>query len=157
MAKRSDVRYINYYVSGSAAPNLVPQPVRKKQPKLPKPQIREIRELQLRLDPVAITAIVVATVMLVLMLVGVSNLYQQRAQATIAAEYLEQLRAENLELKDAYAAGYDLKEIEKLAVALGMVPSDTVVHQRIQVTMPVPEHQPTNWENFCSFVAGLFA
>ena len=157
MAKRPDILYINYYVSGAAAPNLVPQPVRKKQPRLPKPQVREVRELQLRLDPVAIIAIAVSVVMLVLMLIGVSRVFQQQAQMMTSAEYLERLQTENLQLKDTYTAGYDLEEIEKLAIALGMVPKDTLVQQQIQVTMPVMEQQPTSWENFCRFVTGLFA
>ena len=157
MAKRPDVRYINYYVSGAAAPNLVPQPVHKKKPRLPKPQLRESQELQLRLDPVAIVAVAVAAVMLVLMFVGVSRLYRQQAQVAVSAEYLQQLQTKNLQLKDSYANGYDLEEVEKLAVALGMVPKDTLVQQQIQVTMPVSEQLPTGWENFCSFVRELFA
>ena len=105
----------------------------------------------------AIVAVAVAAVMLVLMFVGVSRLYRQQAQVAVSAEYLQQLQTKNLQLKDSYANGYDLEEVEKLAVALGMVPKDTLVQQQIQVTMPVSEQLPTGWENFCSFVRELFA
>jgi hypothetical protein len=157
VANKPEVRYINHYISGTAAPKLVPQPVRQKKPRLPKPKAQENRELLLQVDPVAIVGILVAAVMLVLMVVGVSRLYDQRAQVNISAGYLEQLQAENAQLKDTYAAGYDLEEIERLALALGMVPKDTLVQEQIQVSFPRPVEEPTRWENFWSFVKGLFA
>ena len=157
MAKKTQIRYINQYVSGTAAPKLVPQPVRQKKPRLPKPQAQENRELLLRIDPVAIAGIAVAAVLLILMCVGVTRLYAQKAALSTNAQYLEQLQGENVQLKDTYAAGYDLKEIEKLALALGMVPKDTLVQEQIQVKVPAPVQEPTRWENFWSFVTGLFA
>lgn len=157
MANKPEVRYINHYISGTAAPKLVPQPVRQKKPRLPKPKAQENRELLLQVDPVAIVGILVAAVMLVLMVVGVSRLYDLRAQVNISAGYLEQLQTENAQLKDAYDAGYDLEEIERLALALGMVPKDTLVQEQIHVSLPTPVEEPSRWENFWSFVKGLFA
>ena len=157
MANKPDIRYINYYVSGTAAPNLVPRPVRKKKPQLPKPRVREQRELLLQVDPFAIGGIVVAAVLLVLMCVGVTRLYTQKAEIAANVQYLEKLQAENVELQDTYTAGYDLEEIERIAIALGMVPKDTLAHDNISVTIPVPVQEPTRWENFWNFVTGLFA
>ena len=157
MANKPEIRYINHYISGTAAPKLVPQPTRQKKPRLPKPQTRGNHELLLQVDPVAIAGIIVAVVLLVLMTVGVSRLYERRAEVSASAKYLELLQAENVQLKDTYTAGYDLEEIEKLALTLGMVPKDTLVQEQIQVTLPRPVQQPSRWENFWSFVTGLFA
>ena len=157
MANKPDIRYINYYVSGTAAPNLVPKPIRQKKPQLPKPRIRENRELVLQIDPFAIAGIVVATMLLVLMCVGVARLHTRQAEVSANIQYLEKLQSENIELKDTYAAGYNLEEVEKIALALGMVPKDTLIHEGINVTVPTPVQEPTRWENFWSFVAGLFA
>lgn len=157
MAGKPDVRYINYYISGTAAPNLAPQPVRQKKPRLPKPRAREDRELVLQLDPVAIAGIVVAVVLLVMMAVGLSRLYTRQAELSVSTQYLEQLKTENQQLKDTYAAGYDLEEIEKLAAAIGMVPKEELPQVQIQVVVPRPQQEPTRWESFWSFLTGLFA
>ena len=157
MANKPDIRYINYYISGTAAPNLAPRPTRQKKPQLPKPRVREDRELLLQIDPFAIAGIVVAAVLLVLMCVGVTRLYAQKAEVSANVQYLEKLQTENVQLQDTYAAGYNLEEIEKIALALGMVPKDSLVREEIQVTVPAPQQEPTRWENFWSFVTGLFA
>lgn len=157
MANKPDIRYINYYVSGTAAPNLVPRPTRQKKPQLPKPRVREERELLVQVDPFAIAGIVVATVLLVLMCVGVTRLYAQKAAVSANVQYLEKLQTENVQLNDTYSSSYDLEEIEKIALALGMVPKDTLVHDEISVSMPIPVQKPTRWENFWNFVTGLFA
>ncbi len=157
MANKPDVRYINRYVAGSAAPKLVPQTTPQKKPRLPKPRTRAKQELLLRIDPVAIAGIVVAVVLLVLMIVGVSRLNTRQAELSANTQYLENLQAENVELEELYKAGYDLEEIERIALALGMVPKDTLVHEKIQVTTPAPVEEPSRWENFWNFVAGLFA
>lgn len=157
MASKPDVRYINRYVSGSAAPKLVPQNTPQKKAKLPKPRTRAKQELLVRIDPFAIVGVVVAVVLLVLMFVGMSRLSAQRAELAVNTQYLEKLQAENAELKELYESGYDLEEIERIALALGMVPKDTLVHEKIEVTDPIPVEEPTRWENFWNFVKGLFA
>lgn len=157
MASKPDIRYINRYVAGTAAPKLVPQTAPQKKPRLPKPRTRAKQELLLRIDPVAIAGIVVAVVLLVLMIVGLTRLNTRQEELSANVQYLEQLQGENAELKDLYEAGYDLEEIERIALALGMVPKDTLVHEKIQVTTPAPVEQPSRWENFWDFVTGLFA
>ena len=157
MANKPDIRYINYYVSGTAAPNLVPKPVRRKKPQLPKPRVRENRELLLQVDPFAIAGIAVAAVLLVLMCVGVTRLYTQKAEVSANVQYLEKLQAEQVQLQGTYTAGYDLEEVKKIALALGMVPKDTLIHDEVSVTIPTPVQESTRWENFWNFVTGLFA
>ena len=157
MANQTDIRYVNRYVAGTAAPKLVPQPERQKKPRLPKPRSRAKQELLLRVDPFAIAGVVTAVVLLVLMLVGVSRLSTRQEELAANTQYLEKLQTENAELKEIYTSGYDLEEIERIALALGMVPKDTLVHEKIQVTTPAPVEEPSRWENFWNFVAGLFA
>ena len=157
MAGKSDIRYINHYISGTAAPNLAPQPERRKKTRLPKPRAQVRQELVLQVDPVAIFGIAVAAVMLVLMAVGVNRLFERQAEVSVSTQYLEQLKAENLELKDTYAAGYDLEEIKEIVTAIGMVPKDEIPREEIHVVIPQPQREPSRWENFWSFVTGLFA
>ena len=157
MANKPEIRYINYYTSGTAARKVEPQPERQKKPRLPKPRSAAGRELVLRVDPVANAGILVAAVLIVLMAVGVTHLYEQQEQVRIAQQYLEQLKAENQQLQQTYANGYDLEEIEKYAVAMGMVPKDTLSQGTIHVVLPKPQEQPSAWEEFWSFVKGMFA
>ena len=157
MANKPDVHYVNRYVSGPAAPKLVPQTTPKKNPRLPRPRTRANQEMLLRVDPFAVVGVVVAVVLLVLMIVGVSRLNTRQEQLAANTQYIENLQAENAELQELYQSGYDLEEIERIAQALGMVPKDTLVHESIQVTTPVPVEQPSRWENFWNFVTGLFA
>ena len=53
--------------------------------------------------------------------------------------------------------GYDPEEIYEMATAMGMIPADRAQHIQVQVTLQEPEAEPTGWENFCKFLAGLFA
>ena len=156
MARQPEVQYINAYVSGSMAYQLNTIPVRKKKKvNLPKP--RREKKTVVRLDPVAICGIAMAAVLLVLLVVGFSRLQDARAEAAALESYVSDLREENKQLQDTYSAGYDLAEIEKIALAMGMVPSSQVPHISMDVTVPQQEAEPTAWENFCAFLTGLFA
>ena len=157
MANKPDIHYVNRYVSGTAAPKIVPQTTPKKNPRLPRPRTRVNREMLLRVDPFAVVGVAVAVVLLVLMFVGVSRLNTRQEELAANTQHLENLQAENAELQELYRSGYDLEEIERIAQALGMVPKDTLVHESIQVTTPAPVEQPSRWENFWDFVTGLFA
>lgn len=155
MARQPEIRYINAYVSGSMAYQLE-EPVRKKkQVKLPK--MRRQKKTVIALDPVAIGGIAVAVVMLVLLLVGFARLQDARADVQQLQNYVSALQQENQELQDTYASGYDLEEIEKIALAMGMVPSSQVPQISVAVTVPHAEPEPTAWESFYTFLAGLFA
>ena len=157
MANKPEIRYINYYTSGTAARKVEPQPERRKKTRLPKPRPAVGRELVLRVDPVAIAGIMVAAVLIILMAVGVTHLYEQQEQVRIAEQYLEQLKVENQQLQEYYANGYDLEEIREYAVAMGMVPKDTLSQSSIHVVLPKSQAQPSAWEEFWSFVKGMFA
>ncbi len=155
MAKQPEIRYINAYVSGSAAYQL-DEPVRKKkQVKLPK--MRREKKAVIALDPVAVCGIAAAAVMLVLLLVGFVRLQNARAEVASLENYVSILEQENARLSDTYKAGYDLEEIEKIALAMGLVPSSQVTHISVPVTIPYEAPEPTVWETICAFLTGLFA
>ena len=59
-----------------------------------------------------------------------------------------------------YREGYDLEEIREIALAMGMVPMEQL--ETVQISVPVVEaeeqaQEPSGWEAFCTFLAGLFA
>lgn len=156
MARQPEVQYINAYVSGSMAYQLNTVPVRKKK-KVRLPKLRREKKIVVRLDPVAITGIAMAAVLLILLVVGFARLQDARAEAAALESYVSDLREENKQLQDTYSAGYDLEEIEKIAQAMGMVPQSQIPQVGIEVTVPQQEIQPTAWEAFCAFLTGLFA
>lgn len=155
MAKKPEIRYINYYTSGSAAYQLAPKP--EKKTSLPKPKVKRAKQIMIRLDPVALAGIVVAAAMVIMMAVGMIHLSWQQQQTKAMQNYVEQLKAENAQLKDTYAAGYDLDEVEKMALSWGMVPGDTISARPIQVVIPQVPEETSAWDEFVTFLTGLFA
>lgn len=125
MAKKSDVQYIRYYTVGSAARKLAPQVT--EQPKAaPKP--RKAKRVLVFIDPVAILGIVTAVIMLTCMLVGMVQLNEVWTRQAAVENQVQRLIRENETLQETYEAGYDLANIEKTALALGMVPAEQVEH-----------------------------
>ncbi len=155
MARQPEIQYINAYVSGSTAYQLETPVRKKKQVKLPK--MRRQKKAVIALDPVAVGSIVVAAVMLVLLLVGFARLQNAREQVADMERYVSSLQQQNMQLRDTYTSGYDLDEIEKIALAMGMVPSSQVPQVSVSVTVPHVQQPPTAWESFCAFLMGLFA
>ncbi len=155
MASQTDVRYINAYVSGSMAYMTQPKPVRKKPAVMPK--FRMKRELVIAIDPVAIFGIVVAVVMAVVLLTGFMALSQANEEALAMEAYVASLQEQNAQLQDTYDKGYDLEQVRQIALTMGMVSVEEVPHVSMEVTVPQEEAQPTAWENFCTFLTGLFA
>ncbi len=155
MARQPEIQYINAYVSGSMAYQLEAPARKKKQVRLPK--MRRQRKTVIAVDPVAIGGIVIAAVMLVLLLVGFVRLETAKAEVQHLENYVHSLQQQTAELRDTYTSGYDLEEIEKIALAMGLVPSSQVPHISLPVTVPQIEEEPTAWESFRAFLTGLFA
>ncbi len=156
MARQPEIQYINAYVSGSMAYQLEAQPVRKKK-KVRLPKARREKKLVVALDPVALCGIMVAVVMLVLLFAGFFRLRYARQEAYVLQNYVSTLEQQNQKLHDTYTSGYDLEEIERIALAMGMVPSYQVPNIPVEVVVPHEAPEPTAWESFCAFLTGLFA
>ena len=156
MARRPEVRYINTYVSGSMAYQYEMQPARKKKKvRLPKP--RQEQKIVISVNPVAIMGIAVAAVFLIMMVVGLFRLQAATAEAAALESYVTAQQEKNRQLRDTYAQGYDLEEIEEITRAMGMVPMSQVQHISTELTIPEKPAEPTAWENFWAFLTGLFA
>ena len=102
---------------------------------------------------------VVAICMLVMMLVGISQLRVEQQKTAEMVSYVEQLQAKNIALQAQYEEECDLEAVEKTALALGMIPQPQASHTSIQVELPVVEDntQVTIWQRIGTFLTGLFA
>ena len=155
MARQPQVQYINFYTAGSAAYRYEEPIPKKAEVKLPKP--RRKKRIILRVDPVAVIGICMAVVMLCMMISGVCDLVQARQEKAQMAAYVQQLQQENAQLQAEYEQGYDLDEIYEIAITMGMIPAEQAEHITVSVTHMEAEQEPSGWENFCIFLAGLFA
>ena len=156
MARRTEVQYVSFYTAGSAAYKIEPVAVPKKKAALPKQ--RRAKKIRIYVDPVAVVGICVATVMLVMMLVGLGQWQNALRQEARLEAYVARLEEQNTNLQAEFEAGYDPQEIYDVATGMGMIPADQA--QRVQVSVSVPaavEEEPSAWENFCTFLIGLFA
>ena len=154
MAQHPDVQYICFYTDGSAARKVAPvaplQTIRL-------PKIKKNKKLVLHIDPVAIAGIIMAAVMLILMTVGAVELQNARNQLETMYNYVETLEQKNATLQTTLSGGYDVVEIERTARALGMVPREQVKHITITLDEEPIEQEPNSWEQFYTFLTGLFA
>lgn len=153
MAQQLDVRYVNFYTAGSSALKIAPA-IPQETVTLPKKIKR--KRLTLYIDPVAIAGILVAATMMILMTVGVVELATLRQDEVVMASYVDVLQTENESLREEYEAGYDPQEIEKTALALGMIPAEQAQRLSIRVEEPVKESKSA-FRNFFTFLTGLFA
>jgi len=156
MAQRVDIQYVQFYTQGSAAKKVAPA-ISVHTGALP--QVRKHKRKSVCIDPVAILGIAVAMCMLIMMLVGVSQLKQAQQNTVAMEQYVEQLRQENKQLEACYEEGCDLEAIEKTALALGMVPGKNVENTIIHVEVPQEPAvvQTTLWQRIGTFLTGLFA
>lgn len=155
MAQRLPVEYVQFYTLGTAA-----QKVEVAKPKLAEPVFLPPvvqKRKRIFVDPVAIFGVIVAVCMLFTMFVGVHRLRQVRQDADAMEKYVLHLQNINQEKKDFYHDSYSLEEIEKTALALGMVPLNQVAHQTIDVSEPVPQKDPSVWDSVGTFLSDLFA
>ncbi len=155
MTQRRPIEYVQFYTVGTAA-----QKVEVRKAELPEAVILPTvvrKRKKVFVDPVAIFGMIVAVCMLLTMFVGVQQLRQVQQDADAMEKYVLHLQQVNEEKKEIYHSSYTLEEIEKTALALGMVPADQVSHRNIDVTEPMPEQEPTAWESFTTFLSGLFA
>ena len=160
MAEKTKIQYISYYSPGSVARKYdLTKPVYE-QPRYPEPEIQSKprKRIVVRVDPLAVCSIVVSVVMLVLMVAGVFQLFDTWQQEQALAAYVQQLAQQNQVLEETYRSGYDLEQIEREALALGLVPVEQVQHITMPVSRPVEKPvEQSPWEALVAFFGGLFA
>ena len=157
MARKPEIQYVRYYTDGSAARQLEVYSPRKNKTAVPRP--RKQKGYVIYLDPLAVIGIALAAVMLVAMLVSSIRLAVARQQLSDAQARVTTLTQSNEQLCRTYEEGYDLEEVEKSALALGMIPSEQATHTAIEVELPTVETEmPTGvWQQIGTFLTGLFA
>ena len=154
MARQPDIQYIRFYTDGSAARKVAPvAPL--KTIKLPKIKLK--KRVTLQIDPLAVAGIVMAAVMMVLMVVGMAKLSAATGEMETMSGYVQTLSEENAQLQKTFSEGYDLEEVERTALALGLVPKEQVQHITVSVPPVEIQEEPGAWQRLCAFLTGLFA
>ena len=155
MAKYNN-RYIQFYTPGTAA---VKVEIQKEQNWAPLPELRPEERKAVYIDPVAIMGCIVAVCMLILMAVGINQINTARREVAAMERYVAELTAEHQVLEETYASGYNLSDIRRKAMDMGMVPAENIAQTPIFVTVQLPEEpEPvTAWQQFTAFLAGIFA
>ena len=155
MAQRTAIQYVQFYTAGSAARKIeIATPKKTAR----KPRVAKQTKIIIPIDPLALAGTITALVLLILMVVGVFQVQTAREKNIQMAQYVETLKTEQAMLQNEYASGYDLQQVEKTALALGMVPAEQA--QQIPIRMDTPqEEQPAEgfWESVTAFLTGLFA
>lgn len=157
VARKPEIQYIRYYTDGSAARQPEVRPAPRKRP--PQHQKKRRPRYILQVQPMAVFGVVISIVMLCMMIGGVSEHFQAQQEARQMENYVSSLRVRNEELREEYEGGLNLEEIQKAALALGMVPEESVRHITVSVPMEQvqPEQQPGFWQSVNAFLTGLIA
>ena len=158
MAMQPDIQYVPFcYVDGSAARKVQRQQVQKATA-APAPKRRRAKRKVIAVDPVAIGGIVIAMVMLVMLLAGFAEYTAMQEKNRQMQDYVTSLQLENAQLQQTFDSNIDMKYVQEVADAMGMVPADEVNQIQIEVQLPTQETtQLTLWESITTFLAGLFA
>ena len=151
MARKAAIQYVSFYSAGSAARQIELKPATK-QVKLPAP--RRAKRKVVYVDPVAITGIVVAVVMLIVMLVGLIQFGAAHSRQVELENYVISLQQRNETLEETYYNGFDLEEIRSIAIARGMIPAEQA--QVLRVPAQQSEHQQEN-RTLWTVLSDLFA
>ena len=140
MIQKPKIQYIGqFYVHGSDARALELEEEKKKaKTRLPLAKLEKIEKIYV--DPVALVGIAVAVIMLVTMVMGAVQLYDDWMDYQQMADRVSALKTTNAELTHTYRAGYDLEDIEMKALAMGLVPKSEI--EPIVITVTVPEREP---------------
>ena len=98
MERKPDIQYIGqFYIHGSEARELARQE-QAKRAKTQLPLFRQQRIKKIVVDPVAVTGIVVAVMMMVVMIVGAISIHNAWTQHGRMAAYVQTLTQKNSEL-----------------------------------------------------------
>ena len=156
MANRVDIQYVQFYSADSTAKRIAPAiPVHTGA----LPQIKKRKVRRVYLDPVAALGIVVAVSMMIMMLVGLSQLRSERNRLAVMEQQVEILHQKNMDLQAQYDKECNIDQVKEIALALGMVPGREVAHSSIEGELPQTE-EPVSvsiWNRIGTFLTGLFA
>ena len=156
MARQADIQYVEYPVDGTAA-----RKVERHTPHHNAAPVYARRRAQrkvIAVDPVAICGFVLSAVMLFAMVIGLAEYRHSLQQTQQMSTHVRQLQQENMQLQQTYKAGFDLEEIERIALEAGMVPAENM--ERVRISMQAPEEEETRmsfWDTLTSFLVGIFA
>ena len=154
MARKPDVRYIQFYTDGTAARQPEPKEVPVKKPRPRKPRY----QLVIPVQPLAVGGILVSAVLLIMMVSGSVRLYHAQQARQAMAEYVAHLKWDNEQKSVEYEGSLNLDIIRESALALGMIPEAEADHVSVSLP-PVPQEpeQPGFWQRLTLFLEGLFA
>ena len=157
MANKPEIQYVGqFYVYGSEAKKVaVEEPRKEKKAHLPLPDLNKQR--QIRVEPVAVIGIVAAMAIFVVMVLGALQIQSAWQEFRVAKENLEMVQMQHHLVEDRYQESYTLSDVKTVAENMGLVPVSQVAHITVVVTMPEPQPEPTQWDNFVWFLQGLFA
>ena len=158
MASRVDIQYVQFYTEGSAAKKIA-TPLPKKRV-AQKPVARRAKRKVIRIDPVAILSLAVCLALAITLGLGIGKVQQAKQDNARMAAYVESLTQKSETLAQEYAAGYDLHEIEKTALALGMVHNDQASHRGVSIQVETEtsvQPQMNFWQNLVTFFTNIFA
>ena len=156
MTQRMQAQYVQFYIDGSAAMQINPVAPQKAEPVFQTEQ-RPKKRIRVFVDPVAIFSVFVALCMIITIFVSMIHLKKAQLEVQQMEQYVVYLQHQNKEIKNEYSSMYDLEDIEKTALALGMVPASEVDHFYIDISEPVTEEAPSIWQSVGTFLTGLFA
>lgn len=137
MVKKSEIRYIYFRSTGSAARVAEVVEAPKKKATLPKPKAQTT---VLHIGPLALVGLVMCVVMVALMAVGMNTLQALQAEQDVLEGYVDQLTMTNGQLRRDFDENCRLDEVYNLAVGMGMVPMEEVQHMNIKLD-PAPVYQ----------------
>ena len=157
MVKKPEIQYIDkFYVYGSEARVLELKP-KKRIIKTVLPLSAPDKTIRIAVDPVAVSGIVAAVALLVMLVVGTVQYFQACRQYQAMMDYVVTVQNENVELRESYRSQIDLDKVREQALALGMIPRAEAEHMTIRVEVPVEEPEMTAWDEFVWLCKGLFA
>lgn len=158
MANSVEIQYVQFYTEGSAAKKIA-TPLPKKRV-AEKPAAKRAKRKVIRIDPIAILSLTVCLALAITLGLGVGKIQQAKQENARMAAYVETLSQKSEALAQEYAAGYDLHEIEKTAMALGMVHNDQASHRGATVQVQAEasvQPQMNFWQNLVVFFTNIFA
>ena len=161
MARKADIQYVHhYYTAGTAAKKVAVKVENKKKPLPlfePLMMAEPDQKVAVHIDPLSVAATLVAVALVVMMVVSLFQYSAAHPRNVELQEYVYTLSDEHVRLEHKYQAGFDLKEIETQALALGMIPIEEAQTITVSGSVPAHEAEPTRWERVQLFMSDLFA